>query len=941
MSTFKGVIDEFPNVRVDYFRPRPGAQPALACFLSHVHSDHLEGLESFKSPFIYCSAATKELLLRLERKIHRVMFATGATETRKPQYKKLRNLLKPIPLETPTKIELAPGNEIQVTLFDANHCTGAVMFLFEGNGKAVLYTGDIRSEPWWISNLTRNPFMIEYSTGLKSLDCIYLDTSNTEKIGFPSKAEGLKELLQKVLKYPKDTIFHFSAWTFGYEEIHVDLYKLRLYKALRGEAADPNKDSVAALAHEGPVLTGYTCGNTPIPGCLTEDHTVRLHSCEKGMCRIIDPKNDNIVWIRPIVTRTRDRAEMAEIGVGGGGEDLTRRPELEFDDDVHVQQLLNILEIMEDPTLTEVKKMLYTGLRARKRISLDCIGMNIEEDSLKFPQILRALAQSVKERRSSTIESNESRGSINELPKVITFPYSRHSSYDELCDLVKAFQPRDVYPCTVDEQYWDEANISISSLFGHLCSGKNFRHQVEMDAWCADQGPRHASQQTHTTSNCQLSQPVMLNSPEQSRFIQTSNEPAIVIQRNSLAQLRPFNQDGNEIFPTSETVITVTPPRQITAISPDSESQGLRRKAIHEEFEDGEVKRVRLNSDGYHSSPTTNLEDSNERSQEEAVAEQANTADDPTQESERDLHVSNDDITRGRNPDIHPGEFWAADPENCLSDGRIFDPIDGVFRCEQCGHELWGGPDGHCTGDCPDPPDGYHYFEAGDAEDTEEADELDELPGPVVGLRPTIAADEETEDFLEGERRRSVVGYCLDDESSAYDSQDSAMTTHFLEHYDTEDSFIDDDESSETNADTHASSNDEDLPGDERADYEAMYNDLRNQHINLFDSYGRLHDEFEGFRREVLGSEYSSEVADMDDDMDEDGILVVDVAVPDPVVTELVLSQAREQSQDSEISDDRIRARVEAFEAAEDVSGWHDISLTSTTGNHTFPEIEL
>jgi len=35
---------------------------------------------------------------------------------------------KPLPLETPTMIELEPGENIQVTLFDANHCPGAVMF---------------------------------------------------------------------------------------------------------------------------------------------------------------------------------------------------------------------------------------------------------------------------------------------------------------------------------------------------------------------------------------------------------------------------------------------------------------------------------------------------------------------------------------------------------------------------------------------------------------------------------------------------------------------------------------------------------------------------------------------------------------------------------------------------------------------------------------------
>jgi DNA cross-link repair 1C protein len=195
----------------------------LACFLSHVHSDHLAGLETLKSPFIYCSAATKALLLRLERYPHWINFEKGITESRKQHYKHLKNLLKPIPLHTPTQIELAPGNDIQVTLFDANHCIGAVMFLIEGDGKAVLYTGDIRAEPWFVSALARNPFLVEYTSGLKKLNCIYLDTSFTEDIAFPTKAEGLAELLQKVSKYPPTTEFHFAAWTFGYEEVWMAL----------------------------------------------------------------------------------------------------------------------------------------------------------------------------------------------------------------------------------------------------------------------------------------------------------------------------------------------------------------------------------------------------------------------------------------------------------------------------------------------------------------------------------------------------------------------------------------------------------------------------------------------------------------------------------------------------------------------------------------------
>jgi Cft2 family RNA processing exonuclease len=147
---------------------------------------------------------------------------------------------KPIPLDTPTVLELEPGNHLQVTLFNANHCLGAVMFckspllsvrealiclsnlftlhsraVFEGQGKAVLYTGDIRSEPWFVNSIARSPALVEYTTGLKTLDTIYLDTSFVDDIAFPTKSEGIRELLQKVSRYPADTIFHFQAWTYG------------------------------------------------------------------------------------------------------------------------------------------------------------------------------------------------------------------------------------------------------------------------------------------------------------------------------------------------------------------------------------------------------------------------------------------------------------------------------------------------------------------------------------------------------------------------------------------------------------------------------------------------------------------------------------------------------------------------------------------------------
>ena len=74
-----------------------------------------------------------------------------------------------------------------------------------------------------MNSLTRNPILLPYTLGDRRLDKLYLDTSfavywNRHQ-KFPSKAEGLAELLKEISAYPNETVFHFNAWTFGYEEV--------------------------------------------------------------------------------------------------------------------------------------------------------------------------------------------------------------------------------------------------------------------------------------------------------------------------------------------------------------------------------------------------------------------------------------------------------------------------------------------------------------------------------------------------------------------------------------------------------------------------------------------------------------------------------------------------------------------------------------------------
>ena len=83
------------------------------------------------------------------------------------------------------------------------------------------------AEPWWVNSIVRNPVVIPYTHGQKRLSRIYLDTTFATKEDiyrrFPAKSVGLAELLEKVSKYPEDTIFHFNAWTLGYEDVWIAL----------------------------------------------------------------------------------------------------------------------------------------------------------------------------------------------------------------------------------------------------------------------------------------------------------------------------------------------------------------------------------------------------------------------------------------------------------------------------------------------------------------------------------------------------------------------------------------------------------------------------------------------------------------------------------------------------------------------------------------------
>lgn len=109
----------------------------------------------------------------------------------------------------------------------------------------------------------------------------------------------------------------------------MDAYKLSIFHSLVVAHSEHKFAPSSHLTPEAPALVGFMCGNTYHDGALTLDESVRLHSCEKGnYCATV--KNSPVVWIRPIITRLSNGQDIAEIGVGGGGEDLEREAELDY-----------------------------------------------------------------------------------------------------------------------------------------------------------------------------------------------------------------------------------------------------------------------------------------------------------------------------------------------------------------------------------------------------------------------------------------------------------------------------------------------------------------------------------------------------------------------------------------------------------------------------------
>jgi len=116
----------------------------------------------------------------------------------------------------PHSISLTPTGDVTmtVTLIDANHCPGSVMFLFDGYFGRILYTGDFRYSE---AMLTSGGLLGDLVTN--PIDVLYLDnTFCSPKCAFPPHEEALKSIIAIIEHHPNDRVM-FGMRSLGKEDM--------------------------------------------------------------------------------------------------------------------------------------------------------------------------------------------------------------------------------------------------------------------------------------------------------------------------------------------------------------------------------------------------------------------------------------------------------------------------------------------------------------------------------------------------------------------------------------------------------------------------------------------------------------------------------------------------------------------------------------------------
>ncbi|XP_021862658.2 DNA ligase 6 isoform X3 [Spinacia oleracea] len=204
---------------------RHSGEFSISYFLSHFHADHYTGLTStWSRGIIFCSVTTARLVVKV--------LGVSALS------------VIGLPINETVVID-----NCEVTLIDANHCPGAVQFLFKvpvsgGKFERYVHTGDFR----FCSDMKLIPFLSEFV----GCDAVFLDTTYCDpKFVFPVQEESIDYVVSVIERSrsenrnaSKSVLFLVATYVIGKErilleiarrcdcKIHVDSRKMEILREL-------------------------------------------------------------------------------------------------------------------------------------------------------------------------------------------------------------------------------------------------------------------------------------------------------------------------------------------------------------------------------------------------------------------------------------------------------------------------------------------------------------------------------------------------------------------------------------------------------------------------------------------------------------------------------------------------------------------------------------